>query len=431
MCDCKTGQHFTEVAIIRIMRKGLLLFVMLLTMLCVAGTVHAAAKTVNAVTQAKTVSGGKWVTTKKGKKYRYENGTYAKSTWLNVNGQIYRIKKNGVRATGWFTVGGKSFYASKTGKLYVKRWLKQDGSRYYFQGTGICAKKKWVKIDGTCYYFLKSGKMAQMKMIKRDGAYYYVDKTGTCVTSSWVTLDGKKYYFDKNGIRIQKQWMKKGGNWYYFLSNGVLAVNRWINNTYYVGQDGVRQTDTYVNGFYLDENGKKMTFPYDTIFVGDSRMVGMKMSVGSKGVHYIAKVGEGYSWLTSTAGPQLKNTLQTRPDATVVLALGVNDMGNISNYISYYRNLVNAYPKAKIYMLSVNPLNDDLAGRVGYMVRNKDVKAFNKKLKEAFPERYINAYKYLIDHEEFRTSDGIHYTADTYKILHTFILETLNGSNKK
>lgn len=408
------------------MKKRFLVFAMFLMMIFGAGSMQTAAKTINAVKLAKTVTGGEWVTSTKGKKYRYEDGSYAKSVWLNINGNIYRIKKNGVRATGWFTVGGKSFYASKTGKVYIKRWLKSGNSRYYFQNSGVCAQKKWVKISGVYYYFLKSGKMAGNRMILTDGNYYYVNRSGERVKSTRVVKDGKHYYFDKNGVRIQSKWVRLDGKYYYFGTDGVMLVSQWINDTYYVDETGARVTDSYIDGYYLDEKGKKVDYSESYIFVGDSRMVGMKQSVTGADVRYIAKVGEGYEWLNATAGPKLKKYLKARSDVTVVLALGVNDMGNIDSYISYYKALMQEFPITKFYVLSVNPLDEDLAKANGYTVKNSEIVAFNKKLLAAFSETiYIKAYKYLKNLEGFKTIDGVHYTAATYQSLYDFIMTNI------
>ena len=83
-------------------------------------------------------------------------------------------------------------------------------------------------------------------------------------------------------------------------------------------------------------------------------MVGMKRTYSPSNTLYIAKEGMGYSWLKSTGGPTLKNNLKANPNVKVVLALGVNDLGNIQSYISYYRSLIKAFPKTKFYVLSVN-----------------------------------------------------------------------------
>ena len=116
-------------------RKALILLTFLFV-LGFAGTIHASAKTVNAVTSAQTVTNGKWVKVGAEKKYKYSNGSYAKGVWLKINGSIYRFDNRGYCKHGWFTVDGTKFYAAKDGKVYIKKWLKVGSSKYYFQSTG-------------------------------------------------------------------------------------------------------------------------------------------------------------------------------------------------------------------------------------------------------------------------------------------------------
>ena len=105
---------------------------------------------------------------------------------------------------------------------------------------------------------------------------------------------------------------------------------------------------------------------------------------------------------------------------TVVFAFGVNDLGNVNSYISYYKSLQKKYPKAKFYYLSVNPVNEGTAAAYGYQVKNSQIKTFNKKLKSAFGGKYLNSYSYLTKNG-FSTADGVHYTAATYQKLYKFI----------
>ena len=63
------------------------------------------------VISARKVSTGKWVKDSAGYKYRYKSGAYAKNTWLNIGGSIYRFGSDGCRRTGSFKWNGKSYYA--------------------------------------------------------------------------------------------------------------------------------------------------------------------------------------------------------------------------------------------------------------------------------------------------------------------------------
>ena len=262
------------------------------------------------------------------------------------------------------------------------KWVAtKNGYRYKYKKSGTYAKNAWLNISGFIYYF------------KSDG-YLQV---------GWKTYQGYKYYFDTQG-KLVKGWRKIGSYYYYFKpSNGRLAVN------------------TVIDGYKVDKNGRrgcKNTKRNVDIFVGDSRTVGMSWAVGNES-KCIAKVGQGYNWFINTAQVELKDRLKKNPTATVVFALGVNDVDNVSKYITKYQSLEKQYPKAKFFYLTVNPVNSNYKK---HATLTPKIINFNKKLKKAFPKWYIDTYNYLIQ-EKFQSSDGLHYSNSTYKKLHEFILD--------
>lgn len=390
-----------------------------LLFLCVAfmavpHTADAAEK--NVITLAKTVKGGRWVKLTKGTRYRYANGTYAKNAWIKVSGKVYRIGTNGYRVSGWFTYNKKKYYADKNGIVYYQRWLTEKGERYYFCENGECAASIWLKSNGKYYYFLKNGKMARSCLVGN----YYVNKSGVRIKSAWlVRKNGTRYYFGADGKRLRSTWLKKNAGYYYFMSDGSMAVNRWINNKYHVDKNGLRQTNCIVDGYYLDKTGKKSVkaFLGKYIFLGDSRTVGMEQAVSSGDGLYIAEISQGYNWLKTTAGPLLKKYLDANPDVKVVIALGMNDLGNIQSYITYYRELVRSYPDTEFYFLSVNPVVESKLPSV----KNSTIESFNKKLSAAFGKKYLDCYNYM-KKKGFKTVDGLHYAATTYRAIYNFII---------
>lgn len=277
------------------------------------------------------------------------------------------------------------------------KWIKnKKGYRYRYTYNKKYAKKVWYKIKGKIYYLDKKG--YRTKGIKKyKGNYYYLNKNGVLKTG-WITYNGNRYYFAKKSGEAKIGWQMIGGKRYYFDSKGRLQENM--------------QTTS----------GK-------IIFVGDSRTVGMKSATGSDDV-YIAKVGEGYSWLRNTAEAALKNQLTMYPDARVVINLGVNDLGNVDNYITRYKTLITSYPQATFYFLSVNPVEKKLASSKGYnvtYVNNTKIQEFNKKIKSAFGATYIDSYSHLVDNgyivsQGKATADGIHYTTTVSKVIYNYVL---------
>ncbi|MDD2957431.1 MAG: hypothetical protein PHR92_02735 [Lachnospiraceae bacterium] len=391
---------------------------------------QAEAAAVNVITTAKqnSVSKGRWIQNAKGISYKKSDGKYVKNKWVTISGKVYYFSAAGYVKTGWFTYNGDRYYASSKGVVYVSKWKTSGNRKYYLRKSGMRAEKTWVKISGKYYYFGSNGVMTVKSQVTTGGNTYFVGADGVRKSNCWVTSGGKRYYFGKNGIRCQNKWVKYKNKYYYLKNDGTMAVNCWIGNTYYVGSDGARKTSCYVDGYYLDANGKRteiISFSGKYLMVGDSRIVGMDAAISDPDTKFIGKVSMGYSWLSSTAGPEVKKYLQGKADLTVVFAFGINDLGNISQYISYYQSLVKAYPSAKFYFISVNPVDEKVAAAYGYSVKNSAIKAFNKKLKAAFSSRYFSTYNYLLKNG-YNTADGIHYTSATYQKLYQYILSEIS-----
>ena len=395
---------------------------MLLGLLCLSCTAAAAAETVTAVSAARTVKKGKWIKTQKGRRYRYANKKFAKNVWIKVGKYIYRIDENGYMETGWIKFEGQSYYAAKNGRILRKSWLTSGKAKYFFRQNGTCAKKKWLKISGKYYYFKANGKMARNRMVTTKNKTYYVNKKGERILSTWLQKKGKKYYFNAKGVRIENKWVKSGGKFYYLGTDGVMLLSQWIGD-YYVGTDGARMTDCYVDGYYLDANGKKTLKPFEgsQIIVGDSRMEGMSQSVTDPDSMYITKVGAGYDWLVETGGVLLKDYLDMRQRVKVVLALGVNDMGNLPYYIAYYQELIKAYPRTTFYIMGIGPVDEETEKKYGYRIKNADIEAFNAEMAAVFGIKYLDIYLPLIENQ-FEAWDGVHYTVKTYKILYDIVM---------
>lgn len=304
-----------------------------------------------------------------------------------------------------------------------------SGTKYRMKN-GKYAKGTWLKVNGKYYYFQKNSLMARNKLLNTGGKTYYVNRSGVRVKSMWLKKNGKTYYFDKTGAAVKKKWVKRGSEYYYLGADGTMVTNRWVGS-YYVDSSGKRLKRCIKDGYYLNRYGKKVVkvFNGDYIFVGDSRTVGMQNAIAPKDTLYIAKVGEGYDWLKETGGVKLRYHLTANPDVKVVLGLGVNDLGNINQYISYYKKLIRDFPTTEFYILSVNPVQ---APRLAsyYKVRNKDIEKFNKKLYKAFGSRYINTYNYMtkVKYKDIWntkkkgvTRDGLHYTSEVYEDLYRYI----------
>lgn len=169
------------------------------------------------------------------------------------------------------------------------------------------------------------------------------------------------------------------------------------------------------------ENKKtqKDTDDPEIIYFGDSRVVGMSLSCGDQ--IYVGKVSMGYSWMKGTGLSLLRREMKRHPHAQIVFCFGVNDVDNIRSYISFFRSFAAKYPKRKVWFASVNPISDSKAIANGYFIRNRMVVSFNRRLKSALPDYYLNTYRYLTKYG-FGTRDGVHYTSKTYHDIENQVL---------
>ena len=165
------------------------------------------------------------------------------------------------------------------------------------------------------------------------------------------------------------------------------------------------------------------------IMVGDSRFVGMSASISNSST-WIAKISMGLSWLQETAAPKLLKRKPANIDGwAVVFNLGVNDLGNVNNYMSYMNGLGEELRAkgATVYFMTVNPIDDKTAKKKGYQVRNASVIDFNKKMVAGLRGfGIIDTYDELV-FDGFSTVDGVHYTADTYRKIYSYMYKYIGA----
>ena len=262
------------------------------------------------------------------------------------------------------------------------------GVRFRYKN-GTYAKNTWLYYKSKVYSFKADGYANKGFFTYGDGRYY-ADKKGSVYYKKWVTKNGKRYYLKSNGRKAVNETLKLNGKTYKFNASGLVV-----------------KADPVLKAKY--------------VFVGDSRVVGMKSAVGGTTSAYIGKIGEGYSYLSGTVDKTLREYLKQKPKLKVVFCFGINDLGNVDQYISYYKSIVKDYPDATFYFMSVNPIS---SWRNTASLSNTKIKAFNKKLKNAFGAKYINTYSYLVK-KGFNTFDGVHYTAATYKKLYNYVISKI------
>ena len=55
----------------------------------------------------------------------------------------------------------------------------------------------------------------------------------------WQKYGEDWYYFRSDGSMVKNDWRQDGDKWFYLGSGGAMVRNAWVDQTYYVGVDGV------------------------------------------------------------------------------------------------------------------------------------------------------------------------------------------------
>ncbi len=192
---------------------------------------------------------------------------------------------------------------------------------------------------------------------------------------------------------------------------------------------------------------------YDRVyFVGDSRTVDMEHALGSMvsdKVKFISKGYQGLSWFQQTTGDggyrQLLLDLKKQPKRmkkAVIINLGVNDLNDVSSYITYMRRLANNLSinyNCTMYYMSVNPVNSAMIKSYGAGNRTEQqVAAFNRSIYRNLCSgrnkcfTYINTcsnlqkYGWISDRHNVGRYDGLHYSNETYLRIYDYSIRTLN-----
>lgn len=126
----------------------------------------------------------------------------------------------------------------------------------------------------------------------------------------------------------------------------------------------------------------------------------------------------------------------------VIINLGVNDLNDVSSYITYMRRLANNLSlnyNCTMYYMSVNPVNSAMIRSYGAGNRTEQqVAAFNRSIYRNLCSgknkcfTYINTcsnlqkYGWISDRHNVGRYDGLHYSNETYLRIYDYCIRTLN-----
>lgn len=159
---------------------------------------------------------------------------------------------------------------------------------------------------------------------------------------------------------------------------------------------------------------------YDPVYVffGDSRFVGMK-AVASPNDYFMALSGSGYTFMASKMEEIIAGAT---PACALVIGFGVNDgQYFIPQYIDAINSIAARYP-GKVYFLTVNPVDEEMQVQYGYHKLNSMIDQFNATVIASLSSNItiIDTNTFLKEHG-CSWVDGLHYTADTYRVIYDYI----------
>lgn len=156
---------------------------------------------------------GSWIQDNRGYWYKFADGGWAKSEYVNG----YWIRKNGYWdggvKFGWHSNNYGYWWGTADGSWYAKNtWQKIDGKWYYFDARGYMAKNEyiggyWVGANGAWNPGYSHGHWVRGTG-DNEGKWWYMDNVGSSgakwyPTDKWLRIDGYSYYFDEDGWMLQ------------------------------------------------------------------------------------------------------------------------------------------------------------------------------------------------------------------------------------
>ena len=133
--------------------------------------------------------------------YAQGDGTFARNSWKQIDGNWYVFSSSGAMRTGWVQSGKTWYYMDPETGVMVTGLLKIGGSLYFFNSSGAMATG-WKQIDGVYYYFRNSGAAVISDWVKSGGKWYYLDSEGVMVSNCTIEIGGTSYTFNGSGAWV-------------------------------------------------------------------------------------------------------------------------------------------------------------------------------------------------------------------------------------
>ena len=153
-------------------------------------------------------------------KYRYDDGTYASGSLVDIDGAIYTFNSSGNALRGWQKVSGSWRYFDPDTRAMVRGWLEYDGIWYWLDTTSGAMATGWALVGDTWYYFDAEGHMKDAEIFKVDGVSYIAAEGGACPAEVLLRprhlrdegggdLHGERHHVYRQGVRCGERRLEQ------------------------------------------------------------------------------------------------------------------------------------------------------------------------------------------------------------------------------
>ena len=227
----------------------------------------------------------------------------SKGTWER-SGDTWRFVRDGQAKTGWFSAGGRWYWAGSDGRT-IRGWSTINGRRYFFDDSTAMVTG-WKK-DGESWYYLRPDGDMATGWVKDGGAWYHMAGSGA-MNTGWLFDGGTWYYLDSDGAMVTG-WVKVGGTWYHMAGSGAMNTG-WLldGGTWYWldPSSGAMVTGTH------DVDGRTSSFASSGAWLGYA---------DGSGAPAASRSADRSASVTNAAGQRLIMTAPTASRSEVIDAM--------------------------------------------------------------------------------------------------------------
>lgn len=240
-------------------------------------------------------------------------------------------------------------------------------------------------------------------------------------SSKVLDLDTCNYYYEKSNNEKLNELYLEIENYLYLpsryddvitslSSNVSLALDSNVLNqiSKISGESLASIFDSIYNISSPDASSKK------NIFIGDSRVHGMKNAGLISDLNSVYADGQGYDWFVNSAINEANDLMTDSGKYNIFIWLGINDFS--SSYVDKYAELAKGeWSKHTIYVMSVGPVDESKTS-----ITNEQIKEYNNGLANMIASKGISNLKYyniVYDITNYDSS-GLHYGNSDYRKIY-------------